>query len=72
MIIVIAQKITVNNSAASNTDGLNALIRFIVDPNSNPKKGRIIVLPPLNISLIFVSKLPRIKPKIKGINNEKI
>ena len=72
IIIVIAQKITVNNNAANNTDGLNALIKLIVDPNWNPKNGRIIAFPPLNTSLIFGSKLPRTNPKINGISKENI
>ena len=45
---------------------------MIVDPNWNPKNGRIIAFPPLNTSLIFGSKLPRTNPKINGISKENI
>ena len=51
---------------------IGTLNKLIVEPNSNPKNGNIIVFPPLNISLIFESRLPKIKPRINGISKEKI
>ena len=67
-----AQNISVKTTAANKTEGLNAFTRLIVEPNSNPKNGRMMVFPPLKTSLIFVSRLPKINPRMNGIRSENI
>ena len=49
---------------------LKASIRFIVEPNSKPKNGRIIALPPANTFRMSSSMLPRIMPRINGMIRE--
>jgi len=63
---------TVKIIAARITSPWNAFTRSIVEPNWNPKNGRIIALPPLKTSLILWSKFPSNTPSKNGINSEKI